>query len=569
MSNDWDIISSIEELNECNKEFFPVGEYGEVATNLASMSSLMPLFIPLLDKVEINRICEIGSDKTSNSKILADYCKARNAELDIIDPVIKTKDLGFDTSNVNLFSEMSIDYFKKDRVCEAYFIDGDHNFYTVIKELEAIAEITKETPSLLLLHDVGWPCARRDMYYNPSSIPAEYMQEYGENIILNPTSETDCDDGISFMAVARKEGGEKNGVLTAVEDFLSRNEDWELHKFPSIYGFGIMWNKKNFSAEVQQFFNERIAELEKIKPLLATLELNRIMLLWKTHQNGKTWKKQKDRIELLESKVQDLQEKIKSKSKTSIKNKFNKQPNPKNAKSLRNVYGKHFPKYNYLSNISDRKGFLYMEVPKVACSTVKRTLQLVEVEKRSELLDDSVHNKEESPLLSFSNSRTKLDKILSGEEYFRFAFVRNPFTRILSAYLDKAVKNDWEKNRLMPDLGLNPEKEIKFIDFLKAVKDVEDYKRDIHWTSQSYILRQDIIKYNIIGKFEKFEEDFTKALKRICGKNYKEYYTEHRPHSTGASDQLSEYLGKEEEQIILDIYQQDFKEFGYSRKAGA
>ena len=49
---------------------------------------------------------------------------------------------------------------------DAMIIDGDHNYYTVSEELAgsvSAARAARYMP-LLLLHDVGWPHARRDAY---------------------------------------------------------------------------------------------------------------------------------------------------------------------------------------------------------------------------------------------------------------------------------------------------------------------------------------------------------------------------------------------------------------------
>ena len=46
-------------------------------------------------------------------------------------------------------------------------IDGDHNYYTVSEELRLIAERARTAPlPLLLFHDVCWPHARRDDYFD-------------------------------------------------------------------------------------------------------------------------------------------------------------------------------------------------------------------------------------------------------------------------------------------------------------------------------------------------------------------------------------------------------------------
>ena len=63
-------------------------------------------------------------------------------------------------------------------------IDGDHNWYTVYNELQLLAEVARARPArrcrVLILHDVGWPYGRRDLYYAPEQIPEEFRQPYAQ-----------------------------------------------------------------------------------------------------------------------------------------------------------------------------------------------------------------------------------------------------------------------------------------------------------------------------------------------------------------------------------------------------
>src|SRR5690606_26010799 len=70
---------------------------------------------------------------------------------------------------------------------DAALIDGDHNWYTVFNELRLIAEGAERagTPlPVLVLHDVGWPYGRRDLYYAPERIPEEHRQPYVQRGLL-------------------------------------------------------------------------------------------------------------------------------------------------------------------------------------------------------------------------------------------------------------------------------------------------------------------------------------------------------------------------------------------------
>ena len=59
---------------------------------------------------------------------------------------------------------------------DAVLIDGDHNWHTVYNELKIVDEF--QVWPITLLHDIDWPYGRRDVYYDPSTVPAEYRQPH-------------------------------------------------------------------------------------------------------------------------------------------------------------------------------------------------------------------------------------------------------------------------------------------------------------------------------------------------------------------------------------------------------
>ncbi|MEM1131241.1 MAG: sulfotransferase family 2 domain-containing protein, partial [Pseudomonadota bacterium] len=113
------------------------------------------------------------------------------------------------------------------------------------------------------------------------------------------------------------------------------------------------------------------------------------------------------------------------------------------------------PLTQYICHWSVRHGFVYVETPKVACTTVKRVLQAAELgpERQTETPAD-VHAKSQSPLLAPSSDLQGFVAAMRDPAVFRFGFVRNPYARALSCWLDKMVNNDFERRRLAPQLGL-------------------------------------------------------------------------------------------------------------------
>ncbi len=130
-----------------------------------------------------------------------------------------------------------------------YQIDGDHNWYTVYNELKTIEEkklIRKG--GTIFLHDVSWPYGRRDMYYNPQTIPSEFIHPYARKGILKGQSElSDSSESQNEKYNnALHEGGSKNGVLTAVEDFLENYKDqYSFYYIDEQFGLGVLLKSNN------------------------------------------------------------------------------------------------------------------------------------------------------------------------------------------------------------------------------------------------------------------------------------------------------------------------------------
>src|ERR687897_765833 len=112
--------------------------------------------------------------------------------------------------------------------CDAALIDGDHNWYTVYHELRMLRQTARkaEVPMpLLILHDVCWPYGRRDLYHAPERIPEEFRQPYESRGILPGHSELAEEGGLNQqLCNAVREGGARNGVATALDDFAAEHD---------------------------------------------------------------------------------------------------------------------------------------------------------------------------------------------------------------------------------------------------------------------------------------------------------------------------------------------------------
>ncbi|HMN13778.1 MAG TPA: sulfotransferase family protein [Bellilinea sp.] len=218
---------------------------------------------------------------------------------------------------------------------------------------------------------------------------------------------------------------------------------------------------------------------------------------------------------------------------------------------------------HYLCNWSKKYKYVYVETPKVACTTIKRVLQQAESGGAMTYDDPSfIHERERSPLLGPWSDRRAFVEAMRADDYFRFCFVRNPFSRILSCYLDKMVETEFERRRLAGQLGFDPETPPSFINFLRAISERKDEENDIHWAPQTFLLRPNRVRYSFIGRFELFRDQFSLVCERLGIIEYASDLPDTQ-HKTNAHEHIKEYMGREEIELVHRIYERDFRNFGF------
>ena len=231
-------------------------------------------------------------------------------------------------------------------------------------------------------------------------------------------------------------------------------------------------------------------------------------------------------------------------------------------------YDKH--RFFNLLESSERFKYVYIETPKVACSTIKYYLQLLEYDGDRSKIYYNVHIRSESPIRRVNElkySEAQITQLLLGSEYFHFTFVRHPYTRILSCYIDKIVQRAYKSGTdgRFELLGFASDADVSFVEFLRAVRNQPLREMDIHWMPQADILGVlNDYRYDYIGRFEHFDADFARVLERL-GAPADWYQTiENRQWSvTNAKEKLLEYYTPEAIELVQEIYAEDFVRFGY------
>jgi len=219
---------------------------------------------------------------------------------------------------------------------------------------------------------------------------------------------------------------------------------------------------------------------------------------------------------------------------------------------------------NYLVNWARGSKVIYVETPKVGCTTIKQILQYSELGYDSSRLPVDIHNRKLSPLDSPKNKEHEFISCLTSEEYFTFAFVRNPLTRTLSAYLDKITGRPGVTTPIQKEMGIDPVKHIpSFAEFIDVIYKTEPLDMNPHWAPQTFLLGYANIRYDYLGRFEFFNTSIDQLVARTALKVSPGAISQGQKHATSASDEIGKYYTPTLLKRVQEIFHDDFRYFGY------
>lgn len=202
-------------------------------------------------------------------------------------------------------------------------------------------------------------------------------------------------------------------------------------------------------------------------------------------------------------------------------------------------------------------GFIYLNNPRVGCSNVKSVLwQAITGEKPAQgahVLDGSPFN-------------AKMADAAFAERAFIFTFVRNPYHRVVSAYLNKVIaRHNQGWKAFASHHGLAGTGLVSFDSFVEALAAVPPELHDPQWRPQYLNTLYPFVKPNLIADLGAMDSQMPAILARLFpGKPAGEPGMRKHDLNTRARmiwrTQLADAGTRKR---VQDIYGADFEAFGY------
>ncbi len=240
--------------------------------------------------------------------------------------------------------------------------------------------------------------------------------------------------------------------------------------------------------------------------------------------------------------------------------------------------------------MTESESVMYRVVPKCACSTIGQVMYYGD---HGEYFDGDIHDaKKGLHKWGMEASRPLIQKHARAQDVYAFTSVRNPYTRVLSAFFDKiaGIQRNGKRYRgnLVPMLvrkyGVDVEGDFdqiaSFRRFLLFVRDTIKFRKpmdpDIHWSAMSGHISTFIAnggRFSRIISTEDFAADMGKVLSEIEQKHPVDLanmprFNESEGHGPKRAFPVEDYFDDLSIHLMFEIYNRDFNLFKYDREPG-
>lgn len=180
----------------------------------------------ILNRFKVNNLVICGFPDVKTTEFIVNYCDESDASYIAISLN--------ESSKHEIISGTGLEVLPNLNNYDAIFINDDPNWYSMYNELKLIKANNDEFPLVFICNNI-FPHKRRDSYIDPNKIPPEFINEYSDNFSHGNIKLKDD----FYHAV--QDNTSKNGVLTAIEDFISENNSIGIMNIKLFNGIIILY----------------------------------------------------------------------------------------------------------------------------------------------------------------------------------------------------------------------------------------------------------------------------------------------------------------------------------------
>ncbi|MBK9738797.1 MAG: sulfotransferase family 2 domain-containing protein [Actinobacteria bacterium] len=227
---------------------------------------------------------------------------------------------------------------------------------------------------------------------------------------------------------------------------------------------------------------------------------------------------------------------------------------------------------NLHTHISLVNRYVYVEVPKAGCGTMKATLGGMEAARMGPAMvarvQENPHDRmKATPFVKpFQLPPAMLEDVFTSADFRRFAVVRDPASRLLSGYIEKigqglkqsapivaAIKDSTGVDIAPADITLDQ--------FLDVVTAQPSRDQDPHWRRQADHLGIGIIEYDDVVHLESLDASWPRIGELTRTPDLQEQFF--CRNSTGARTKIADYYTPRLLERVAETYARDYAEFDY------
>ena len=216
--------------------------------------------------------------------------------------------------------------------------------------------------------------------------------------------------------------------------------------------------------------------------------------------------------------------------------------------------------------INHKYKIIYCPIAKNACTLFKN--MMVEHSKDRERYRNS-HEDIHHYASIRKDTAVALDNLdyLERSDYFKFAILRNPFERLVSAYLDKIVKHEIteffaqeliKKVQQYLTQQYDLEQSISFQEFIQYIANTQDNDLDEHWKTQFSLIGRGWLKFDYLGQFEQLDRVIEDLENRFGFKITTNVINNHN-----RSDHITHYISDISPGEYHTKYPQELRDFNF------